>query len=240
MGLSALSGLSGLSAICGGGKDTLANVPFTIRLQTYLPGSTTPIGLYQDTSCLVPATSEGHIVSAWRDEISSSGAILLQDTSFKAGTLTFENGVPEIYFDDADDGMQSGIYVGMPYAISLRERPNGGSNIRTLCGDTVGINALMSAGRNNENNFFLTATVSNQAGAQLSPNILTMTCDSSNGAFAYIGGIDFSIAHPVSDFGLMAIGSALVGTEPPSTYMSSLMVYPPAYRARVEHYLNSL
>lgn len=107
-GLSGLSGLGGIMRSSGGWTDPLAGIPFALRLQTHR-GDNVPLGLYQDTTCTIPATADGHSVAAWRDELSGSGLIATQSNAMKQPTLRFVDGVPVLRFDGVDDELLATI-----------------------------------------------------------------------------------------------------------------------------------
>ena len=88
--------------------DPLAGIPFSLRLQTH-GGEVLPLGLYKDTACTIPATNEGDLIAAWRDEISGSGLVAVQDVSTKRPSLRFVAGRPVVRFDGVDDVLQTTI-----------------------------------------------------------------------------------------------------------------------------------
>lgn len=92
-----------LTGNAGGSSDPLADFPFLLRLQTHLPGSNAPLGLYQDTGCTVPSTQDGDPIAAWRDELSGNGVVLSQSDTQKQPILVFVNGVPTVLPDGIDD-----------------------------------------------------------------------------------------------------------------------------------------
>lgn len=83
--------------------DPLAGFNWAARLQTHIPGSNTPLGLYQDVACTIPCTMDGDPVAAWRDELSVSGVIAIQVLPQKQPILAFQSGVPTILYDGVDD-----------------------------------------------------------------------------------------------------------------------------------------
>ena len=82
--------------------DPLAEITLGLRLQTHW-GNKVPFGLYQDTACTIPATNDGHLVMAWRDELSGSGLVLKQSNTMLAPVLRFVGGVPVVRFDGDGD-----------------------------------------------------------------------------------------------------------------------------------------
>ena len=68
-----------------------------------------PLGLYKDTTCTIPATNEGDLIAGWRDEISGSGLVAVQDVSTKRPSLRFVAGRPVVRFDGVDDVLQTTI-----------------------------------------------------------------------------------------------------------------------------------
>ncbi|RYD33658.1 MAG: hypothetical protein EOP87_10615 [Verrucomicrobiaceae bacterium] len=82
--------------------DPLAGMAFSLRLQTHR-GDGIPLGLYQDVSCTAPAMAEGDLIAAWRDELSGSGLVAVQEVSSKRPTLRFVSGKPVLEFDGSDD-----------------------------------------------------------------------------------------------------------------------------------------
>lgn len=73
-----------------------------LRHQTH-NGNGVPLGLYKDVACTIPATLEGDLVAAWKDELGSSGIVLVQADSAKRPVLTFVSGLPYLHFDGVDD-----------------------------------------------------------------------------------------------------------------------------------------
>jgi len=100
--------LYALSQGSGPPVDPLADVPFAIRLQTH-NGNNVPLGLFQDTACTIPATSDFELVAAWRDELSGSGLVLTQSNVNQRPMLFFINGVPTLFFDGSDDRLQGSL-----------------------------------------------------------------------------------------------------------------------------------
>lgn len=94
-----------------GASDPLAGIPFSIRLQTHIPGSNTPLGLYQDIACTIPATQDGDPIAAWRDELSDSGLVAIQADTQKQPMLVFEASVPTIMFDGVDDFLKTTTFT---------------------------------------------------------------------------------------------------------------------------------
>lgn len=91
--------------------DPLAPFPWAVRLQTHIPGSNTPLGLYQDVACTIPCTMDGDPVAAWRDKLSTSGVIATQSSSQRQPILVFVGGVPTILFDGVDDCLVHGLTI---------------------------------------------------------------------------------------------------------------------------------
>lgn len=86
--------------------DPIAGFNWAARLQTHIPGSNTPIGLYQDVACTIPCTMDGDSVAAWRDELSTSGVVFTQSDPQKQPLLVFDgSGIPTVIPDGVDDVM---------------------------------------------------------------------------------------------------------------------------------------
>lgn len=86
-----------------GPVDLLAGFNWAARLQTHIPGSNTPMGLYQDVACTIPATQDGDPIAAWRDELSASGSVYTQSDPQKQGLFVFVGGAPTVFLDGVDD-----------------------------------------------------------------------------------------------------------------------------------------
>lgn len=95
---------SGIRLIGGasGDPDPLAGISFIFRLQTHLPGSNSPLGLFQDTACTIPATQDGDPIAAWKDVL-STGLVISQSDVQKQPILFFDNGIPTVLPDGVDD-----------------------------------------------------------------------------------------------------------------------------------------
>jgi hypothetical protein len=98
--------------------DPLMGTAFSLRLQTHR-GDGIPLGLYQDTACTIPATTDGDFIAAWRDELSGSGLFAVQSISTKQPKLRFSGGVPWLEFDGIDDWMSIGEWSGQTTYTSL-------------------------------------------------------------------------------------------------------------------------
>lgn len=112
--------------------DPLAGIPFSIRLQTHVPGSNTPLGLFQDVACTMPATQDGDPIAAWKDVLSNSGLIATQSDTQKQPILFFDNGVPSVLFDGVDDFL-SGISISPSTTISLFAAVNVAARVSDRC-----------------------------------------------------------------------------------------------------------
>lgn len=88
-----------------GATDPLAGVVFALRLQTHA-GDNVPVGLYQDVACTIPATADGHVVAAWRDELGGSGKTYSQSDVSKRPLLKIVSGAPVVRFDGIDDVLE--------------------------------------------------------------------------------------------------------------------------------------
>lgn len=73
-----------------------------------------PLGLYQDLACTVPATTEGHPIAAWRDELTPSGLTAVQAEGEFQPVLRFRNGFPTVEFDGVDDY----LFVTSPWSFT--------------------------------------------------------------------------------------------------------------------------
>lgn len=122
------------------GSDPLSSFSWALRLQTHRVGSTDAFGLYQDTACTVPATADFDSIAAARDELSSSGQVLLQADVNKQFLLAFESGIPTMEPDGVDDFLASallGSALSQPTAIFVVAKNN----------DTVGSNRQIFSGQ---------------------------------------------------------------------------------------------
>lgn len=118
-----------------GAPDPLAGITFALRLQTHTPGSTTPVGLYKDTACTIPALLAGDSVAAWRDELGTSGLVATQSNAVKQPVLAFDDdGFPVLRFDGGDDVLVHTVGVaGSPCTMYALAKRNGGSaNYQTI------------------------------------------------------------------------------------------------------------
>lgn len=106
------------SGVLGGWRDSLAGIPFALRLQTHR-GDNIPLGLYQDAACTIPAVTDGDPVGGWRDEISGSGLVAVQSISTQRPTLRFRSGVPVLEFDGVDDFLSLTLARPFPFSISV-------------------------------------------------------------------------------------------------------------------------
>lgn len=93
----------GFIQLSAGETDPLAALAFQARLQNRVAGSLTPLGMYQDTACTIPATAEFDPVAAFQDELSGSGRKFIQADTDKQPALRFLGGVPVLEFDGIDD-----------------------------------------------------------------------------------------------------------------------------------------
>ncbi|MBX3740258.1 MAG: hypothetical protein KF712_04660 [Akkermansiaceae bacterium] len=83
-----------------------------------------PVGLYKDTACTTPATAAGDLIAAWRDEISGSGLVAVQDVSTKRPILRFASGVPVLEFDGVDDHLTLTLARPFPFSLSVGAKNN--------------------------------------------------------------------------------------------------------------------
>lgn len=74
------------------------NSTFLVRLQTHLPGSKTPIGMFQDVAGTIPATQAGDKVRFWTSVqgVDSGGLLAFFEATNAAPTLQFVNGYPVV------------------------------------------------------------------------------------------------------------------------------------------------
>jgi primosomal replication protein N len=103
--------------------DPLERIPFSLRLQTHR-GSGVPLGLYKDTSCTIPATSDGDAIAAWRDEISGSGLVAVQGVTTKRPILRFVSGLPALEFDGVDDHLTLTLARTFPFSLAVGAKGN--------------------------------------------------------------------------------------------------------------------
>lgn len=99
MSLSALTGLSGLSALCGAAAEfSVATLP---GLALWLEADT---GTYQDAARTTPAVADGDAVGGWLDQSSEAAhASQADDTKRPVLKLGIQNGQPVLRFDGSND-----------------------------------------------------------------------------------------------------------------------------------------
>ncbi len=108
-----MSRLGTTGVITGRRRDPLANVSFALRLQTHR-GNGVPFGLYQDTACTIPATTEGQLIAAWRDELSDSGIVATQETEGNRPALARVRGKWCLKFEAGKVLVIASNVVGVP------------------------------------------------------------------------------------------------------------------------------
>jgi len=96
----------------------------------------TPIGLYQDTACTIPAMVDGDLIAGVKDEVGNTGIIATQPNAAKQPYLLFVRGVPTITGDGVDDWLECDNVLAAPFA-------------STIAAQEVGANFTMYGGRFN-------------------------------------------------------------------------------------------
>lgn len=145
--------------------DPLAGLNWAARLQTHIPGSNTPLGLYQDVACTIPCTMDGDPVAAWRDELSASAVIATQSNSQLQPLLVFDTGIPTILFDGVDDFLASSTpTISQPNTHFV--------GISELAIGTKAITASDSGGFSNDQELFTTVTWNYYAGSAQSGGVV--------------------------------------------------------------------
>jgi hypothetical protein len=118
--------------------DPLAPYSFHARLQTH-NGDNVPLGLYQDTSCTTPATSNTDPVAAWRDEITGFTVTFTTSVSGERPLLTFSGGVPRLTFDGVNDVLVQTASAFAPSFIHARvQHISGDGRVTTQSGGGSG------------------------------------------------------------------------------------------------------
>ena len=141
-GVLAGTGVLGKSGvILSKGGDPLASIPMVLRLQANR-------GLYQDVACTIPATADGHVIAAWKDELSGSSRIYSQGTSTKRPVLKIISGRPVVRFDGVDDQLSGNMPAMTDCSVAMSARMNTAAAntywlwMRNILGDNG--NALIS------------------------------------------------------------------------------------------------
>lgn len=100
-------GLSKRRKIVGGSAwvDPIADIDWSVRLQTLRFPGDTAFGLYTDTACTAPAVAEDAVVAGWKDQLSGNLIPAVQSTAGSRPLLKFINGTPTLRFDGSNDWM---------------------------------------------------------------------------------------------------------------------------------------
>lgn len=150
--------IRGIVSYTNGPTDPLAGVTFALRLQTHVQGSNTPVGLFKDTACTIPATTAGDLIKGWKDVLGTSALAVIQATDANCPTLQFSSGVPVVRFDGLAQFMALGTSISAQplTAFSGTTCTTGGavdqrifdafSTVRCLLGPQNGGTMLMFAG----------------------------------------------------------------------------------------------
>jgi hypothetical protein len=88
--------------------DPLAGYTWGLRLQTH-NGDGVPLGLWQDTTFTIPAQNDFDPIGGWTDELSDSGAAVIQSDLNLQPYLLFIDGIPTIQCDGVDDFFQGAV-----------------------------------------------------------------------------------------------------------------------------------
>jgi hypothetical protein len=75
------------------------------------------VGMYKDTAMTIPATADGDLVAAWRDEVSGNGLYALQSNSAQRPTLKIVSGKPLLRFSAAANAYLEFPSIG-PFAFT--------------------------------------------------------------------------------------------------------------------------
>lgn len=161
--------------------DPLAGIVFALRLQAQ-QGDNVPIGLYQDTACTIPALLDGDPIAAWRDELGTSGLILIQSDSQKQPMLLFDGGTPTVYFDGVDDflAVTSANLALQPYTAFVIGSADNGTNSRFFENRNGGARSLF--GPQDANSFLMYAGSLGPQPAATFPNAMAQWTCVFNGA----------------------------------------------------------
>lgn len=202
--------------------DPLSGFNWAARLQTHIPGSNTPIGLFQDVACTIPATQDGDPVAAWRDELSASGSIAAQIDTQKQPILAFQSGVPTLIFDGVDDGFVTSVALVSPWSIAMAGAVDVVAGSRMVQATLA--NRVLTFNRNDASAFLGSSVVDNTAinpGSTPSVSILTENTT----ARCVINGVDRTENSAFSgvSWGTIAIGFSGAFGEGFSGFMVAML-----------------
>ncbi len=222
--------------------DPLAGFNWAARLQTHIPGSNTPLGLYKDVACTIPATLQGDSVAAWRDELSASAIVFIQIDASKRPILDFVTSVPTLLFDGIDDFLAS-------LTPTITQPNTQFIGIQELSTGTILITASSSGGFTDDQEVFIGTNAwayyagATQSGGSIDSNwnVLTAVFNGSSSSLS-VNGSSVSTANPGTQ---QCIGLRLAisptGTAPNNMRLTSaLFSNGLVTNATVETYLASL
>ncbi len=202
-----------------------------------------PLGLYQDLACTVPATTEGHPIAAWRDELTPSGLTAVQAEGEKRGVLHFINGVPCVRTDSVDDGYTiPGCDALMPYVIEvLAACPLGNpGSIGRLVNSSA--NVFIQPNRTSNGPHFVNGILGSSAVMDTQFHSMAIECVSGQNAKAYTDAVDVTTLSRASvDWPAVGIGAVGAWSETEAgADLISLCIYPPEHRLIVQPYIQNL
>ena len=164
----------------------------------------------------------GDQVSLWGDQ-SGNGNHLRHDNPQLFG-IKVEGG---LLLDNVDDGYVSDLNIVRPFHIFVVEKPTSFSSTYMRTIQSMDVNALLSAARQQANTAYLDGNVSDYAVTNLSTCLLELSASTQSTTTYRVNGVDRAVGSPSSaNWGRFALGAQGIFAEPGNTTIKEILIFP--------------
>lgn len=182
-------------------------------------GSSTSVGLYQDTACTDPVDDEFQSIAGWKNE--RTGAIIAtQSNASKQPFSMIVGGKMVMYSDGVDDGMVTNVNLLNPFSLAVTAAVVTGSNFQRLL-QSMENNRVLTFGRGTAA-VFLGGVVVNNTGSTVPNSAVGILTDDAHSTF-WLNGTDVTDNPDISaDWGTVGLFGEGTNPEVPDGYITGL------------------